>query len=70
MAEVVQMTARRVKNLGSYETQTAEVTVRLEPGDDPNTVYRELLVYVSELAEMDASAAKLAIEDAKRSGGA
>ena len=66
MASVTSMTARRVKNLGNYETQAAEVTVALEPGDDPKEVFTQLLAYVSELAEMDAMAARIAMADKGR----
>lgn len=65
MAEVVKMYVEKVKNLGNYESARVGVEVELEPGDVPTEVYKDLRVYVSELAEMDEMSIKIARQDAQ-----
>jgi hypothetical protein len=64
--EITTITARKVKNIQNFETITAEVTAVLEPGDDPTECFKSLLVYTTELSELDPTAIKIAREDAKR----
>ena len=64
--EITTITARKVKNIQNFETITAEVTAVLEQGDDPTECFKSLLVYTTELSELDPTAIKIAREDAKR----
>ena len=63
--EITTITARKVHNIQNYETITAEVTAVLEPGDNPTECFKTLLAYATELSELDPTAIKIAIEDAK-----